>query len=294
VSGAREGQLSVGGIRTRIVEAGQEGTSPLVLLTPGLFGTGTLGGLAAPTLRLWEPVLRALAAERRVIAMDTLGQGGTAAGDAEPSLDVALDHLAAVLDTLGARRLHLAGHDEGALLAIRLALRDPSRVASLTLVSAPSVAPTGDGLNPVVLANPLEPRLSVRGQRWVLERVSDSPHHVTDGLLAEMAELAAGDAAVASRARIAGSRLARTSSRAKGDTFADLRETGLAMPTAVIWGMNDPVAPPEHGRELLALIAQRQPLAQFHLLNRAGYFAYREQPRLFAALVNGFLNAVEE
>lgn len=276
--------IDVAGVPTRVAEAGSGTGAPLVLIPPGIFGLGTLAGLVRPTLRLWDPVVPALAASRRIVALDTLGQGGTGAGPGEASFGAALDHLAAALEALGLARAHLVGHDEGALLAIRLALRDPARVASVTLVSAPSVAPTGDGLDPLTLANPLGPRLSARGQRWALERVSFTGHHVTEDLVAD---------AVAAAPPATQGPVAKTMARAKGDTFADLRDAGLPVPAAVVWGLNDPVAPPAHGRELLELIARRQRVAQLHLVNRAGYFAYREQPALCAALVDGFLRGID-
>ena len=86
---------------------------------------------------------------------------------------------------------------------------------------------------------------------------------------------------------------ARSLAKAKGATFADLRDTGLAVPGNVVWGRDDPVCPPAHGRELFEMIARRQRVAEMHLLNRAGYFPYREGPGAFAAVIAGFVRGVE-
>ncbi|WP_426954500.1 alpha/beta fold hydrolase [Muricoccus radiodurans] len=279
----RTRMITAGGIATRIAEAGSG--PAIVLIPPGLFGHGTLGGLFCPTLNLWDTALPALAATNRVVALDTLGQGSTGAGTVPPTLDAALGHLTAVLDALGISRAHLVGHDEGAMLAVRLAFQDPGRVASCTLVSAPTVAPTGDGLNPLFLANPLEPRLSEQGQRWALERLSWSPHHINPALLAD---------AVAAPPPAEAPALMGTAMKAKGENFAAWRDTGFPVPAMVVWGQDDPAFGPAYGRSLFELIAARQPATQLHLLNRAGYFPYREQPRLFNGLVAGFVQAVEE
>ena len=280
--------LAVAGVATRIREAGAAG--PLVVLVPpGLYGAGTLEGLVAPSLRLWDPVIDLLAGTHRVVALDTLGSGRTGAGAEPPAFGAALAHLRAAVAALGGHA-HLVGHDEGGLLALRLALDAPGEVASLTVVSSPSAAPTGDGLNPVLLAAPLRPLLSRAGQRWALERASHAPHHVTPDLLDELVALA-GEASPPDAAAAPG--LARSLAKAKGASFADLRDTGLAVPGNVVWGRDDPVCPPAHGRELFEMIARRQRVAELHLLNRAGYFAYREQPAAFAAVVAGFVRGLE-
>lgn len=289
--------IAVAGVETRYVEAGPKEAPAIVLIPPGLFGTGTLAGLFCPTLALWDTAIPALAETNRVVALDTLGQGGTGAGGGEPTLDVALDHLAGFLDAMGIGRAHLVGHDEGAMLAVRLAFRDPARVASCTVVSSPTVAPSGDGLNPLFLANPLEPRLSAQGQRWVVDRLSYTPHHATPALLEDAVAAAASGAAGALRQRLSGggamARLAGSVMKAKGDNFGRWRDEGFPVPAMVAWGTHDPTSGIAHARTTLELIAVRQTAAQMHLINRAGYFAYREQPQLFNGLVAGFVRALE-
>ncbi|HEY8611666.1 MAG TPA: alpha/beta fold hydrolase [Roseomonas sp.] len=284
-------RIKVAGVETRYAEAGPADAPAILLIPPGLFGTGTLGGLFAPTLTLWDTALPALAGTNRVIALDTLGQGGTGIGTAEPTLDAALDHFAAFLDALGIGRAHLVGHDEGAMLAVRLAFRDPARIASCTIVSSPTVAPSGDGLNPLFLASPLEPRLSAQGQRWVLDRLSYTPHHATPALLEDAVSAGAPGAKPVQGDAMA--RLSTSITKAKGDNFARWRDEGFPVPAMVVWGTHDPASGIAHARSVLELIAARQTATQMHLLNRAGYFAYREQPRLFNGLVAGFVRAVE-
>jgi pimeloyl-ACP methyl ester carboxylesterase len=271
-------QIAAAGVNTAYLQAGDQGPV-IVLLSCGLFGGGTLQGLFPPTAALWAPVIGELSRHGRMLAPDTMGQGQTGRGLAAPSLEAAIDHVTAFLDALAVDRAHLVGHDEGAMLAVRLALLMPHRVASCTIVDSPTVAPSGDGVNSLVLQNPLQPPRSRQSLRWVVERVSASPHHYTAEL--EEACLAA-----------AGTPEAVSFGAAKADNFARLRDIGLAVPAMLVWGQQDPLSPPYYGRALFDIIASRQPAMQLHVINSAGYFCYREQPGLFSRLVTGFVQAV--
>ncbi len=268
-------RMTVDGVETAYLEAGSSG--PVVVLLPcGLFGGGTLEGLFPTTAALWQPVLPALAQGCRVIALDTLGQGGTVRGTQDPSLEGALDHLTGFLAALDAGPTHLVGHDEGGMLAVRLALQSPALVASCTIVDGPSVAPSGDGVNNLVLKNPLQPLHSPQGRRWVAERVSANPNHLTPDLL-QTAPVPSQTVSIA---------------KAKGDNFARFRDAGLPVPAMLVWGQQDTLSPPAYGRSLFDIIAVHQTATQFHVLNQAGYFSYREQPGLFSRLVGGFVRAL--
>ena len=271
-------RITVAGVGTAYHAAGDAGPT-IVLLPCGLFGGGSLQGLFPPTAGLWQPVMGELAEGCRVVALDTLGQGGTALPMGEPSLEAAVDHVMGVLDALDVRQAHLVGHDEGAMLAVRLAFQAPGRVASCTIVDSPTVAPSGDGLNSLVLKNPLQPPRSRQALRWLVERVSASPHHLSADLEAATLEAATASATV-------------SVAKAKGDNFARFRDEGFPVPAMLIWGQQDTLSPPPYGRALFDIIAERQTATQLHVLNQAGYFSYREQPGLFAKLVSGFVQAL--
>lgn len=103
-------------------EAGSGGT-PLVMLHP-----------SPGSAKMLEPLLAALAAKRRVVAADTLGNGDSAA-PRRPDPDLAYfagGHLQA-LDALGLERFDLYGSHTGANIAIELAVAHPTRVRRLIL-----------------------------------------------------------------------------------------------------------------------------------------------------------------
>ncbi len=85
----------------------------------------------------WRHVIRALAPEARLLALDTRGFGWSrlrldaAARRAVTTADLAADVVAA-LDDLEVDRAHLAGHDWGGWFAFRVALDHPHRTRSLT------------------------------------------------------------------------------------------------------------------------------------------------------------------
>jgi len=69
----------------------------------------------------------------RVIAVDLYGYGKSPAwpGDRDLALEDEITQLAPILDS--AERIHLVGHSYGGLVSLKLALGDPSRLASFTL-----------------------------------------------------------------------------------------------------------------------------------------------------------------
>ena len=123
-------ELEAAGLRLRYLALG-EGDSVPVLLLHG-FGAD---------LNTWMFTQPALAEGRRVIALDLPGHGGStkqlARSDAESLAGVIAD----ALNALGIERLHLVGHSMGGGIAISAALRQPERVATLTLLASASLGP---------------------------------------------------------------------------------------------------------------------------------------------------------
>jgi pimeloyl-ACP methyl ester carboxylesterase len=117
-------------IRTTEHGAGE----PLVLLHGG-FGAG----------EMWEPILPALSAERRVIAVDLPGHGGSP----DPGRPLRAESLAEDIAALLNEPTDVMGYSLGGLTALRLAIQHPELVRRLVLVS---VAARRGGNHPEVLA----------------------------------------------------------------------------------------------------------------------------------------------
>jgi pimeloyl-ACP methyl ester carboxylesterase len=82
----------------------------------------------------WADVLDPLSVHGRTLAPDQRGHGGTSNPGAGYTLEQLVDDLAGFLDATGVEHCDLLGHSLGGMVALRLALRAPERVASLVLM----------------------------------------------------------------------------------------------------------------------------------------------------------------
>ncbi len=118
----RHAFIETNGFQTHVAEAGDG--PPLLLLHgwPEFWAT-------------WEPVIGRLAGEYRLIAPDFRGFGESGNPEAGRSdragADTLADDVIALLDALGLERVGIVGHDVGAFVMQRLAIRYPERVAGL-------------------------------------------------------------------------------------------------------------------------------------------------------------------
>ena len=111
---------------------------PLVLLHGG-FGAA----------EVMQPIIPALAAGRRVIAVDLQGHGHTGDIDRPLRPEHMADDIAALIAHLGLERADVMGYSLGGTVALRTAIQHPERVRRLVVVS---VAFRRDGSHPEVVA----------------------------------------------------------------------------------------------------------------------------------------------
>ena len=98
---------------------------PLVLLHGGLMSTQAFG-----------PMLAKLAEHRRVIGIDLQGHGRTALGTRSKIDPVEIGRdLATVVQKLGLRQVDAMGYSFGGIVALQLAMQNPTLVRKLVLVS---------------------------------------------------------------------------------------------------------------------------------------------------------------
>ncbi len=227
-----------------------------------------------------------------VIMLELPGTGTTGFSADGLTLDGWKNHIRTVLQQLGTENVHLVAHDTAALPALLLAHDHPHMIRAVTVVSSVAATPTGDGVEKFVLAYPPTPLWSASSQRWALEQVSYAHHHVDDELVAacvRSSEAPAHARAVAHMADPA-RRLQWVSSisRAKSRLFQVCRESGIPVPVQVVWGTHDPLGTVDQAVWSYRILAQRQPLAQFHLINRAGALPFREEVEAFCRVLLAF------
>lgn len=181
-------------------------------------------------------------------------------------------------------KAHLVGHDLGGLVALTVAAEIPDRVCTVSAVASVAAAPTGDAVPNLTLAHPPRPLFSRESQRWALERVSYSHHHIDDALLD-------GCMQAAKKQEPVGEDFLPSLITAKSKLYEVSRSKGFPVPVQVLWGTHDPLGTFEQGLWLFRLLAAKQKAAQFHAVNRAGSLLFREEPQQFQQIVSAFVES---
>jgi pimeloyl-ACP methyl ester carboxylesterase len=116
------------------------GSGEPLLLLHGAYGT----------IDMWGPILKGLAKDHQVIAVELQGHGHTADIDRPFSYDDFADDVAGLMDHLGIAQADVVGYSMGGMTALQLAMRYPDRVRKLVVISG---AYRQDGYFPEVLAS---------------------------------------------------------------------------------------------------------------------------------------------
>src|SRR5205823_501583 len=95
----------------------------------------------ATDLTMWDELADVLKGHYRVLRYDARGHGGSAATDAEYSLDLLVADVIGILDELAIDKAHFAGLSMGGMTALGLALAHPDRVTSIVVCDARASAP---------------------------------------------------------------------------------------------------------------------------------------------------------
>jgi len=271
--------MDVDGLPTRYLAAGDDGP-PLILLH----------GVGDNALD-WRWVTPALARSHRVYAPDLPGSGGSAKPqDADYSPGFFGRFVAAFLGALGIGRAAVVGNSLGGLVALRLALSEPERVAALGLVAS---AGLGRRVSPALRS------LSVPGYgglatAWGKTRpgaaqralgraglVFARPRRVPREWLKEQYRLARLPGFL--EAQLATVR-AQVGLRGQREVLVD-RLPELRIPTLVLWGARDRVLPRSQARGAVA----RLPGGHLEILPDCGHLPQVEQPERFASALDRFL-----
>lgn len=227
---------------------------------------------AGGTLRHWPEEIRALEGHR-VLALDLPGHGGSP-GPAFTSVSDYARSVLGLLDALGVERAVVAGFSMGGAIALTLALDAPARVAGLVL------AGTGARMrvSPATLRTAADPA--------ALAAAADA-----------MADWSFGPAASpALRREFAEGLRATAPGVAHGDflacdAFDVMARLGeLRLPTLVVCGSEDRLAPPRYSEYLRDHIAG----ARLELVPGAGHVVTREAPGLLSRAMTSFLDPLAE
>jgi pimeloyl-ACP methyl ester carboxylesterase len=285
--------VDVLGIRTRYFVAGRG--EPLVLVHGGQ--PSSMDGSAWD----WQQNFAALAREFRVHALDRVGQGGSAhpasLDDYQNYYGLVVEHLRGFLDAMGLERAHLVGHSQGSWPVTRIALDDPARVASLTLVDGTMVAPSRDAGRAIrfylYLTESLHPAEgeTLESARRGMELFSHTGNNLTEQRVRRLLELTRLPKYAPGREWFerTGMSPAHPSFRSRKQQLLDELAAGkLTVPVLVVWGAEDPEGSLDSGLALYDLVRRSSPDAALHVFSRSGHLSFIEHPDSFNRVLVDF------
>jgi len=231
---------------------------------------------------VWRHQLATLSRVRR-IAPDLRGVGGSEAPSAADGYSLAryADDLVAVLDALGVREAVLCGLSMGGYVIFELLRRHPGRVKAMILADT---KPQADSVEAKRGREELTRVAEQEGQDAVIEQLL--PRLLAPATQATQPEVAEQVREMARRWSVPGLLGALRTLRDRPDSTETLR--GVRVPTLVLVGSDDEIAPPDTARAMAQLI----PGAQCHVVPAAGHIAPLEQPLATGRLLADFLRAL--
>jgi pimeloyl-ACP methyl ester carboxylesterase len=271
------GQFDVAGVSTAVIDTGM---SAAASAAPVLLLHGSGPGVTAAAN--WRPVIPALRADRRVIAPDQLGFGGTATGEQRTYGRAAwTGHALALLDTVGADTIDIIGNSMGGAIALSMAAARPAAVRRIVLMGAMGVAMAlPDGLNAVWSYTP-----GIEQMRRVIGLFAHNRDLITD----ELVEM---------RYRASLNQPVRDSWQAmfpepRQRWVDDLALSGaelaaIRIPVLMVHGRDDRVVP---WRASSAQLLDLLPDSRLHVLSGCGHWTMIEKTADFLAVVQPFLAA---
>ncbi len=268
-----QGYLTAGGIRTRYLHAGERGMPPLILI----HGTG--GHAEAYTRNLI-----AHGEHFDTYAIDLVGHGWSDKPLAPYEISVYVQHLRAVLDTLGFDRVHMSGESLGGWVGARFALEYPDRVDRLVLNTTGgatldlAVMERIKTLSTAAVENPSWETIKAR-----LEWLMADPAVVTDDLVACRQAIYAQPAMRAAMPHIL---CLQEPDIRRRNNLADAEWAAIKAPTLVLWTDKDPTAAVSVGQRIAELI----PNARLEVMERCGHWPQFEDAPRFNDLHIGFLS----
>lgn len=117
---------SMNALKTEQLTHQDTGSGPPIILIHGL----------ASDHNIWAGIIPFLQEDYRVIAVDLRGHGSSSKTSGPYSMELFSRDICSLLDSLNIRQAHFIGHSMGGAVAQEIAINNPDRVISLTLISS--------------------------------------------------------------------------------------------------------------------------------------------------------------
>jgi pimeloyl-ACP methyl ester carboxylesterase len=218
-------------------------------------------------------LLERLAASFTVYAPDHPGFGRSDDPDWLDTIGDLAFFYADLLDQLDLRGVHLVGHSLGGWAALELAIRNDTRLRSLTLAGAAGIRVEGVGRGDMYIATPVELGkllFATAAHQEAIAQAEEDPERI-----ALITKNRVGSAKLTWHPRLYDPRLAKWLHRVK-------------LPTLVLWGDSDRVIPPVHADAFARLIPQ----ATIVTIRDCGHLSDIERPAEFAGAVAAFIEGL--
>jgi 2-hydroxy-6-oxonona-2,4-dienedioate hydrolase len=280
-TGVAENYYDVNGIRTRVLEAGSG--YPLILL----HGTG---GHAETYLRNIGP----LSQHFRVLAVDMVGHGYTDRIDGDYTMDTFADHVAGLIDAIGAETAFLSGESLGGGVSCWTALKYPDKIRALSLNTGILARPDEKGLKDLAdieaRTRKLAENFSAETVRRRLEWLVYDPKSMTDEMVQIRLKVYSQPGMTATMLKVMKT-VMQMNREAFGDVdYYDHTLANIKCPALVIWTDHNPGKSFEAIKPAIDSI----PDAEVHLLEGAGHWPQWEKADDVNSRMIDFLNRVAQ
>ena len=254
--------VTVYGAKIHYVEAG---SGAPVILIHGL----------ADNVTIWDPVIPALAARFRVIALDQIGFGRSDKPLLNYRVSTPVDFLDGFLTELKIERASLVGNSLGGWVAAAYALAHPERVERLVLSDAAGYAALAKTMDSRALR---ALRVASRDDiRYLGPLAFHDKRFYQDVDAAFKERVTAGDSYTVAQV---------LDSMIRGDDALDNKLQTLKQPTLVLWGREDKLIPLSFGEQFHREIVD----SRLRIIDNCGHMPQLECPNEFSAAVLKFFS----
>ncbi|MBI2420386.1 MAG: alpha/beta fold hydrolase [Ignavibacteriales bacterium] len=230
---------------------------------------------------MWDAQIAELKQNYYCIGYDLRGLGKSEVGNGQFTIEMFVDDIISILNTLHVKKAVICGLSMGGYIALRAIEREPERFNGLILLD--TKADADDNANKIRRAAAVKHILTNGSAGYVKAFV---PNTMPDSSVKKLGTGYTGmieRLILASPVGIAGCQLAMAARTDTNDLLLN-----ISMPTLVMCGEYDSLSPVFHMRAMAGKIRN----AEFVVIKDAGHMTPLEQPEMVSSIISTFLNGL--